>query len=95
MSFVVCDVSQPILSYSKAQDSQIVAHLGTDRCHLELPIGELIQIFRESQHYDVYPDDFADSKEEPLVIFNVYQEEPSSIISPTFTMRKTQGGNTD
>ena len=94
-TFTVCDVKEPILSFSKLLDEGCDCTLKPGDLHLG-NADKRVPLHHEDRHFYTYPESFH-HPEEHAVVSEVFSPKPLTI-APSYdgaVMRRVSGGNTD
>ena len=101
ITFVVCDVKEPLVSFSQMLKSGYACSLSSEEKVLQLNESITIPLHQEGQHFYIKPAAFMyDALESELhtVCPLSYSEQPLQLAagySQSFTMRRVSGGNQD
>jgi len=97
MTFTVCDVQEPLLSFSQLKQFGYECHMSQDESYLRhQESGLQIPIHQEGRHFYIRPVGFAHSAPgKDLVVSLLHFKEQPLVIAPQFQMRQTSGGNQD
>ena len=96
ITFKVCDVQEPVLSFSQILKRGYGCSLTSAQMELHLGKDFKIPIHQEGHHFYIYPvalsHDMGKCHSGSVLS---YQGQPFNMLAPSYSMKRTSGGNTD